>query len=214
MTSLRPSPVRHRLATVARVVIGAAIFAAGLLIAGAFTSSAPAAPRDCLPVVGCVTTTLPTLPVTVPTLPTLPVTTTTTTLPTLPVTTMTTTQGGSTTSSTTTTANSAATPTGATTVSEGAVAFRPKATVRVRGRGARRVVEIRVNLTKTARLNALLSRKRGPIAKRVFTAKAGPHLFRLRIGRAAKPGLANLSLVYRATTGEAARTTHRLRLPR
>jgi hypothetical protein len=41
-----------------------------------------------------------------------------------------------------------------------------------------------------------------------------PHLFRLRIGRAAKPGLAILSLVYRATTGEAARTTHRLRLPR
>jgi len=52
------------------------------------------------------------------------------------------------------------------------------------------------------------------VAKRLFTAKAGPHLLRLRIGRAAKPGLASLSLVYRLTTGEAARTTHRLRLPR
>jgi hypothetical protein len=29
-----------------------------------------------------------------------------------------------------------------------------------------------------------------------------------------KPGLANLSLVFRAATGEAARTTQRLRLPR
>src|SRR5439155_9435481 len=96
----------------------------------------------------------------------------------------------------------------------GAVAFSPKATVRVRGRGARRVVEIRVNLTKEARLNALLSRKLGPIAKGLFTAKAGPHLVSLRIGRAAKPGLARLSLVYRAATGEAARTTYRLRLPR
>jgi hypothetical protein len=84
----------------------------------------------------------------------------------------------------------------------------------VRGRGARRVVEIRVNLTKAARLSALLSRKRVAIAKRLFVAEAGPHLFRLRIGRAAKPGLANLSLVYRATTGEAARTKYRLRLPR
>jgi hypothetical protein len=199
VTSLRPTSVRHRLATAARVIGGAGILAAGMLLAGAFTSSAPA--QVCLPVVGCVTTTLPTVPlpgVTVPTVSTLPVTTTTTT------------PGTSTTSSTTTTANSATTPT----VPQGATAFRPKATVRVRGRGARRVVEIRVNLTKAARLNALLSRKRGSIAKRLFTAKAGPHLFKLRIGRAAKPGPASLSLVYRATTGEAARTTHRLRLPR
>lgn len=199
MTSLRPTSVRHRLATAARVIGGAGICAAGMLLAGTFTSSAPA--QVCLPVVGCVTTTLPTVPlpgVTVPTVPTLPVTTTTTT------------PGTSTTSSTATTATSATTPT----VPQGATAFRPKATVRVRGRGARRVVEIRVNLTKAARLNALLSRKRGSIARRLFTAKAGPHLFKLRIGRAAKPGPASLSLVYRATTGEAARTTHRLRLPR
>jgi hypothetical protein len=197
MTSLRPTSVRHRLATAARVIGGAGIFAAGMLLAGTFTSSAPA--QVCLPVVGCVTTTLPTVPLPgVPTVTTLPVTTTTTT------------PGTSTTSSTSTTANSATTPT----VPQGATAFRPKATVRVRGRGARRVVEIRVNLTKAARLNALLSRKRGSIAKRLFTAKAGPHLFKLRIGRAAKPGPASLSLVYRATTGEAARTTHRLRLPR
>jgi hypothetical protein len=172
-----------------------------MLAAGAFTSSAPAAPQDCLPVVGCVTTTLPTISlpgVTLPTVPTLPATTTTTV------------PGTSTMSSTTTTATSATTPT----VPQGAAAFSPKATVRVRGRGARRVIEIRVTLTKAARLNALLSRKRGSIARRLFTAKAGPHLFRLRIGRAAKPGLASLSLVYRATTGEAARTMHRLRLPR
>jgi hypothetical protein len=84
----------------------------------------------------------------------------------------------------------------------------------VRGRGARRVVEIRVTLTKPARLNALLSRSRGSLAKRQFTAKTGSHLFRLPIGRTAKPGLASLALVYRAATGEAARTTHRLRLPR
>ena len=199
MTSPRPTSVRDRFAIGARLIGGAAIFAAGMLVAGAFTSNAPA--QVCFPGVGCVTTTLPTLPlpgVTSPTVPTLPITTTTTT------------QSTSTTSSTSTTANSATTPT----VPQGAAAFSPKATVRVRGRGARRVVEIRVNLTKAARLNALLSRKRGSIARRLFTAKAGPHLFKLRIGRAAKPGLASLSLVYRATTGEAARTTHRLRLPR
>jgi hypothetical protein len=141
--------------------------------------------------------------VTVPTLPTLPATTTaprsTTTY--------------STTTTTTTTA-AATTPSTGTTVSQEAAAFSPKASVRVRGRGAARVVEIRVNLTKAARLNALLSRNRGSIANRRFTAKAGRHLFRLRIGRVAKPGLANLSLLYRAATGEAARTTHRLRLPR
>lgn len=215
MTSDRPTPTRHRLATAARVSAGACVFAAGLLLAGALTSSAPAAPQDCLPVVGCVTTTVPIVSVTV-TVPTLPGTTTT--LPTLPGTT-TTTAGPTTTSSTATASDSSttalpSTTNASTTVSEGAAAFKPRATVRVRGRGARRVVEIRVNLTKPARLNALLSRKRGAIAKRLFTAKAGPHLFRLRIGRAAKPGLANLSLVYRAVTGEAVRRTHRLRLPR
>jgi hypothetical protein len=207
MTSLR----HNKLATAARVAAGAGILIAGLFGAGAFTSSAPAAPQDCLPVVvGCVTTTVPTV--------SLPVTVTVPTLPTLPGTTTTTAPGGSTTSSTATTTNSTTTTATTTnadaTVSKGATAFKPKATVRVRGRGAHRVIEIKVNLTKAARLNALLSRKRGQIAKRLFSAKAGPHLFRLRIGRAAKPGLANLSLVYRAATGEAARTTHRLRLPR
>jgi hypothetical protein len=94
------------------------------------------------------------------------------------------------------------------------VAFNPKATVRVRGRGSHRVVEIRVKLTKAARLNALLSRNRSSLAKRLFSAKPGQRVFRLRIGRAARPGLANLSLVYRATTGEAASSKHRVRLPR
>jgi hypothetical protein len=213
MGSRRPTHLRKGLATAERVSAGAGTLAAGVLLAGAITSSAPAAPQDCLPiVVGCVPTTVPTvpLPVTLPTLPTLPGSTTT-------ATTSTTTPGGSTTSSTTTTATSATNPTttnGDATGPSGATAFKPKATVRVRGRGANRVVEIRVNLSKAARLNALLTRKHGALAKRLFTAKAGRHLFRLRIGRAAKPGLANLSLVYRATTGEAARTTHRLRLPR
>lgn len=204
MTSPASIPVGHRLATAARVSAGIAIFAAGILVAGAFTSSAPAAPEDCVPVVGCLTTTVPivSVPVTLPTVPTLPGTTTTTT---------TTTPGSSTTTSsngTTTASNESAT------VSQANAPFNPKATVRVRGRGARRVVEIRVTLTKAARLSALLHRNRNSIAKRLFTAEAGSHLFRLRVGRAAKPGLANLSLVYRAATGESARATHRLRLPR
>jgi len=76
------------------------------------------------------------------------------------------------------------------------------------------VVESFHQLEAAFHLNALLSRKRDQIAKRLFSAKAGPRVFKLRIGRTAKPGLANLSLVYRAATGEAARTTHRLRLPR
>jgi hypothetical protein len=213
MGSPRPPHLRKGLATAARISAGAGTLAAGVLLAGAITSSAPAAPQDCLPVVvGCVPTTVPTVPatVTLPTLPTLPGTTTTSTTPT--------TTGGSTTSSTTTTANSGTNPTTTTNGDaarpNGTIAFRPKATVRVRGRGASRVVEIRVKLSKAARLNARLTRKNGALAKRLFTAKAGTHLFRLRIGRGTRPGLANLTLVYRATTGEAARTIHRLRLPR
>lgn len=210
MTSSPPTPSRLRLATAARALAGTGILGAGVLAAGAFTNAAPAAPQDCLPVVGCVTTVVPTVSVpgvTLPTLPTLPGTTTTT--PGVATT-------GSTAAGTSASTTSATTtnPAGEATVSEAVTAFRPKASVRVRGRGARRVVEIRVNLTKPARLNALLSRKRASLARRLFTAKAGPHLFRLRIGRAAKPGLANLALVYRAATGQSARTTHRLRLPR
>ena len=205
--SPRATHLRHRLVSAARAGAAAGIFGAGILLAGAVTSSAPAAPQDCLPVVvGCVTTTLPTgsLPATLPPLPTLPGPTTTTV------------QGGSTTSSTATltTSSSTTTTNGDTTGSKGDTAFKPKATVRVRGRGAHRVIEIRVNLTKAARLNARLSRKNASLAKRLFTAKAGQHLFKLRIGRTPKPGLAELSLVYRAASGEGARTTHRLRLPR
>jgi len=208
--SPRATHLRQRLVTAARAAAAAGIFGSGILLAGAVTSSAPAASQDCLPVVvGCVTTTLPTvpLPVTLPPLPTLPGATTTTV------------PGGSTTSSTATTTNPSSSTTttttnGDTTGSKGDTAFKPKATVRVRGRGAHRVIEIRVNLTKAARLNARLSRKSASLAKRLFAAKAGQHLFKLRIGRTAKPGLAELSLVYRAASGEGARTTHRLRLPR
>jgi len=208
--SPRATHLRQRLVTAARAAAAAGIFGSGILLAGAVTSSAPAASQDCLPVVvGCVTTTLPTvpLPVTLPPLPTLPGATTTTV------------PGGYATSSTATTTNPSSSTTttttnGDTTGSKGDTAFKPKATVRVRGRGAHRVIEIRVNLTKAARLNARLSRKSASLAKRLFAAKAGQHLFKLRIGRRAKPGLAELSLVYRAASGEGARTTHRLRLPR
>src|SRR5256885_8762775 len=179
--SPRATHLRHRLVAAARPAAAAAIFGSGILPAGAVTSTAPAASQDCLPgVVACVTTTLPTvsLPVIVPPLPTLPGATTTTV------------PGGSTTSSTATTTNPSSTTTttnGDTTGSKGDTAFKPKATVRVRGRGAHRVIEIRVKLTKAARLNARLSRKSASLAKRLFTAKAGQHLFKLRIGRTPKP---------------------------
>jgi hypothetical protein len=210
MASDRPARFLHRLATATRVSAAVGICAAGVLAAGAFTSSAPAAPQDCVPVLGviCVTTTMPTVsvPVTLPTLPTLPTTTTGTGPEDTTASSTTATGSTSTQGTTTTVTNEEAGPLNA-------VAFNPKATVRVRGRGSHRVVEIRVNLNKAARLNALLSRNH-PIAKRLFAAKVGSHLFRLKIGRTAKPGLAKLSLAYRAATGEAVRRTYRLRLPR
>ncbi|MDX6408163.1 MAG: hypothetical protein QOE13_1234, partial [Gaiellaceae bacterium] len=80
MTSAARNRLRPKLAAAARAIAGGGILVAGISAAGAFTSSAPAAPQDCLPVAGCVTTTLPTvsLPVTLPTLPTLPTTVTVT----------------------------------------------------------------------------------------------------------------------------------------
>src|SRR5438309_2695923 len=129
--SPRATHLRHRLVAAARAAAAAGIFGSGILLAGAVTTSAPAASQDCLPVVvGCVTTTLPTvpLPVTLPPLPTLPGATTTTV------------PGGSTTNSTatatTTTLSSTTTTTnGNPTGSKGETAFEPKATARVRGRG-------------------------------------------------------------------------------
>src|SRR5947208_9790742 len=118
--SPRATQLRHRFVAAARAAAAAGIFGSGILLAGAVTTSAPAASQDCLPVVvGCVTTTLPTvpLPVTLPPLPTLPGATTTTV------------PGGSTTSSTATTTNpSSATTTttttnGDTTGSKGDAAF-------------------------------------------------------------------------------------------
>src|SRR5438874_10867133 len=51
------SPRRNHLVQTGRAVLGASVFAGGLLVAGVFSSAVPAAPQDCLPPpVGCVTT--------------------------------------------------------------------------------------------------------------------------------------------------------------
>jgi len=86
--------------------------------------------------------------------------------------------------------------------------------VRVRGRGAARVVEIGLRLSKPARLSALLSRNGSTLARRQFAARAGSSLLRLRIGRAVKPGPARLALAYRSDAGENRRSSYRVRLPR
>ena len=89
-----------------------------------------------------------------------------------------------------------------------------KITVRVRGHGAKRAIELRLRLNKPARVNALLSRKGRALKRNQFTARAGSSLWRLRIGRTVTPGAAKLGLTYRSSAGEIARTNHRLRLPR
>src|SRR5204862_5686765 len=62
-----------------RAVAGLAL-GTTLLAAGAFASAVPAAPQDvCLPVAGCITTTIPTVTIPTVTLPTVPTSTTTTT---------------------------------------------------------------------------------------------------------------------------------------
>lgn len=197
-----PSPATplRGFATAGRALLAAGLLAGGALAAGVLSKPAPAAPEECLPVIGCVTTTIPSIQ-----LPTV-------TVPTLPTTTGTTSDGsaGATAPPAATTA-SAETPAAPT---EAEAAFSAKASVRVRGRGAKRVVEIRLRLTKPARVSALLSRNGRALARRQLAARSGSSLLLLRVGRAPKPGAARLALAYRADSGESARATYRLRLPR
>jgi hypothetical protein len=196
-----------------RVVAGLTVFAAGLLAAGALSSAVPAAPKDdvCLPIVSCVTTTVPT--VTLPTV-TLPTSTTT------PTTTTSTTPGGSTTSGgsgggstgSTTSTGTTTTSTDASATPGAAVSVR--ITVRVRGHGAKRAIELQLRLSKPARVSALLSRHGKALKRNLFNARAGSSVWRLRLARNVKPGAARLRLTYRSSAGEIARSSHLLRLPR
>lgn len=195
---------------VGRAVAGLAVFGAGVFAAGAFSSAVPAAPQDlCVPVVGCVTTTIPT--VTLPTV-TLPTTTTTTTTPTTTSGGGTTTtagsggnSGGSTTTSATTTTDTSATSSAGLSV---------EVRVRVIGHGAKRTIEVRLRLSKPARVSALLSRNGKALQRNQFSAATGSSVWGLRLGPKVKAGAAKLGLTYRSTTGEIARSSHRLRLPR
>lgn len=199
----RPSsaPRRSRLVRAGRALVAACMFAGGLLAAGMFSSSVPAAPQDCLPPpVGCVTTSVPSLPLPTVTAPTLPLPTTTTT--------------GSSTSD----AAGGTSPTGTkddpSAAGDAAAALTVRATLRVRGTGARRVVEIRLSLAKDASVSALLSRSGSVLARRLVDARAGSSLVVLHVARAAKPGLAKLLLTCRSASGQTARASYRLRLPR
>jgi hypothetical protein len=212
-------PLRQNIARlrVGRAVARSALLGAALLAAGTFSGTVLAAPQDvCLPIVGCITTTVPTvtLPTTV-TVPTLPITTTTTTTTTVAT-------GGSTTSAGSgggSTGPSTPTSTATTTTATDATATRGvglsvKITVRVRGHGAKRAIELRLRLSKPARVNALLSRKGKALKRQQFTARAGSSVWRLRIRRTVKPGAAKLGVMYRSSAGEIARSSHRLCLPR
>jgi hypothetical protein len=198
-----------------------AAFAGGVLAAGVVSTAVPAAPEQCLPVVGCVTTTVP--PVTLPGVTLPPVTVPPTPLPEVTVppplgttttpTTTTTTSGGGPGS---TPAPPGSTPASAPTASPGGTmaALSAKATVRVRGRGARRVVEIRLVLSKTAAVGALLQRNGRTLALRQYAGRAGSSLLRLPVRRTTKAGPARLRLTYRTNAGETMRASYRLRLPR
>jgi len=174
------------------IPLATGVFAAGLLAA----NTVSAAPQDCLPVVGCVTTSTPSLPqppVTVPPLPTLPTTASTGSGP------------GGTTPPTTTPGEESRKP---------QAALSAKASVRVRGHGAGRIVEIRISLSKPARVSALLTRSSRTLARRQFAAPAGSSVLVLRVVRTTKPGAARLALTYNTNSGETARAGYRLRLPR
>jgi hypothetical protein len=199
-----PSPSLHRrgrLVAPTRILLAVCVFAAGLLASGAFSSAVPAAPQDCLPVVGCVTsTTTPSLPLPTVTVPALPTTTPTTTAGTTP------------------TNTAEPTKTSATTEELGPKtpesALTTRTSVRVRGHRARRLVELRLEVSKEARVTALLRRNRTVLARRDARAHAGANVVILRVSRAARAGLATLMVAFQTTSGESARTTRRIRLPR
>jgi hypothetical protein len=86
--------------------------------------------------------------------------------------------------------------------------------VKVRGKGARRLIEIRVRLSKSATMQALVKQGTRSLAQHKFVLRAGGWLVRLPIARRAKAGAATLSLRYNAGAGVAKRATYRLRLPR
>ncbi len=196
-----------------RAGVGLAVFAAGLLAAGTFSSDIPAAPQDvCLPVVGCITTTVPTVTPPTVTLPTTILTTTTTT-------TTTATGGGTTTTGSGGNSTGSATTSTPTTTTTDATAtpgtgLTVRISIRVRGHGAKRAIELRLRLSKPARVSALLSRRGKALERNEFSVRAGSSVRRLRLGRTVKPGAATLGLTYRSSTGETARSTHSLRLPR
>jgi hypothetical protein len=196
-------------------VAGLAVFVAGLLAAGTFSSALPAAPKDtCLPIVGCVTTTVPTITVPTVTLPTLPTSTTTTTTTTPDGGGSTTGSGGGSNGSTTPAGTTTTTTTSTDSAETPGAALSVRISVRVLGHGAKRAIELRLRLSKPARVSALLSRKGKALKRKQFSARAGSSVWRLRLGRTVKPGAAKLGLTYRSTSGEIARSNHQLRLPR
>jgi hypothetical protein len=97
---------------------------------------------------------------------------------------------------------------------DAATALTVRASLRVRGTGAHRVVEIRLRLSKHARVSALLSRSGMVLAQRLVDAHAGSSLVVLHVAREAKPGPAKLLLTCQSASGQTARVSYRLRLPR
>lgn len=185
-----------------RVLAATVVFLAGLLSAGVFTRGVAA--EDCLPVVGCVTTPtpLPTVPLPPVPVPTLPADSTTTTA----------TPAGGGAAQESPPSGHGSSPEAAGTAPE--TTLSAGATVRVRGRGAGRRIEIRIRLSKPAHVRALLKRNVKLLAQRAFQAPGGSSLASLRVRRATKAGTARLELTYRASTGEVRRASYRLRLPR
>jgi hypothetical protein len=187
----------------ARGLLLALLFAAGAIVAGAVARTTPAAADDCVPTpLVCVTTSVPSLPA-----PTVSVPFPTTTDTTTPGTTQTGTTG-------TTDTGGGQTPASADEGSSREAALVASATVRVRGHGARRVVEIRLRLARNAKVSTLLRRNRTVLTRRQFGAPAGSSVLRLRVGRRTKAGPATLSLTHRPDSGQPVKATYRLRLPR
>jgi len=195
-------PPRRSTRDVGRVLAGAVIFTAGLASAAFFAGASPAAPKDCLPVVGCITTALPTVSLPAVTLPTV-------TVPTLPATTTNDTPAQTTSSSTTESTAAAPPP-----EDQADVPFTARASVRVLGRRARRVVQITARVNKDAQVTAVVTRSGRSLMRREFSAKQGSRIVRLRVRTGTKAGLARLWLTYRTASKEGKKASYRIRLPR